>query len=194
MDQEFNRQQSQSSQTASAPMPPLSANKPTPKKPKAFAIAISCAVLVAVALSMLSIILVSTKADKAAQTDQLKSVDKRLKTLEDADSFASEQVDGKLDQAVFLSTGQTYFGKITDITKDTLILEDIYYLKTGTVDKSGNPTAGTDMSLVKLGSDLHAPQDRMVIERKNLSFWENLKSDGQVSKTIKSYKQQNPGQ
>jgi hypothetical protein len=33
-----------------------------------------------------------------------------------------------------------------------------------------------------------------VIERKNLSFWENLKSDGQVSKTIKSYKQQNPGQ
>jgi hypothetical protein len=192
MDQEFNRQPVASQPfTVPAPPPPV---KAVPQKRKAFAVAMGGGVLLAIVLSIVSIILVSTKADKAAQTDQLKSVDKRLKTLEDADSFASEQVDGKLDQAVFLSTGQTYFGKITDITKDTLILEDIYYLKTGTVDKAGNPTTGTDVSLVKLGSELHNPEDKMVIERKNVSFWENLKSDGQVSKAIKSYKQQNPGQ
>jgi hypothetical protein len=190
MDQEFNRQPV-ASQPFTVPAPPPT--KAAPQKRKAFAVAMGASVLLAIALSIVSIILVSTKADKAAQTDQLKSVDKRLKALEDADSFAADQVDGKLYQAVFLSTGQTYFGKITDITKDTLILEDIYYLKTGTVDKAGNPTTGTDVSLVKLGSELHNPEDKMVIERKNVSFWENLKSDGQVSKAIKSYKQQNPG-
>jgi len=33
----------------------------------------------------------------------------------------------------------------------------------------------------------------MYLERKNVQFWENLKSDGQVSKAIATYEKQNPG-
>jgi len=120
------------------------------------------------------------------------ALEKRVAALEAEDNFPKQQVDKKLYQAVFLTNQQTYFAKITNITKDTLKLEDIFYLKTGSVDRSGNPTPGTSVSLTKLGSELHGPEDTMIVERKNVLFWENLKADGQVSKAITEYKKQNP--
>ena len=42
--------------------------------------------------------------------------------------------------------------------------------------------------LQKLGSELHGPEDQMVINRDQVQFWENLKDDGQVVKAITTYK------
>lgn len=97
-------------------------------------------------------------------------------------------------QAVFLTNGQVYFGKITDQTVKTVRLQDIYYLTpTQTVQpKDKKEQAQPNFTLVKLGCELHGPQDLMIIERSQLSFWENLKDDGKVAEGIKQFKQQNP--
>jgi hypothetical protein len=162
------------------------------RKQKLLNVLLTLLVLLALALAAASIMMVHTKADKDAQAKELASVKTRLAKLEAADTLAEKQVDSKAYQAVFLDNGQAYFGKITTISKDTIILEDIFYLNTGTVDKAGNPTAGANVSLVKLGGELHKPEDKMVIERKNNAFWENIKSDGAVAKAIKEYKAQHP--
>jgi len=85
-------------------------------------------------------------------------------------------------QAVFLTSGQVYFGKIKEITTSNVILENIYYLKDG------------GSALVKLGCETHKPEDRMTIVRSNLQFWENLKTDDEqgVTSAIKEYEAANP--
>lgn len=103
-------------------------------------------------------------------------------------------VQGDKFQAVFLDNDQVYFGKIRDIESDTLILTDIYYLQKQSGEQqsvtqaSSDSTAQGNLSLVKLGDELHAPQDEMRINRDQVVFWENLKDDGKVAQAIKNYK------
>ncbi|MGH7233984.1 MAG: hypothetical protein ACREF7_00865, partial [Candidatus Saccharimonadales bacterium] len=40
---------------------------------------------------------------------------------------------------------------------------------------------------VKLGCELHAPYDQMVINMSQVTFWENLQSTGQVAKAVAQY-------
>ncbi len=180
-----------SSQTTSAPpTKPKPVDTYSSGKTAVFAV-IFIVALAALGLAAFGLVTTNKKVNKTEQAAQVESSQKRIAALEEADKYTEQQVDKERYQALFLSTGQVYFGKITAVTRDTMKLEDIYYLKTGTVDKAGNPTPGTDVSLVKLGKELHAPDDTMFIERKNLTFWENLKSDGQVAQAIVQYKKTN---
>ena len=93
-------------------------------------------------------------------------------------------------QAVFLTNGQVYFGKISDAGKDYVTLKDIYYLQVGPQQGSGTAATGTaqqSVSLVKLGQELHGPVDEMHISRAQILFYEDLKTDGKVVQAIKSY-------
>jgi hypothetical protein len=107
-------------------------------------------------------------------------------------------VDTAKQQAVFLTNGQVYFGKVSEVNKQYLTLNNIYYLNVNQQvqpnqkDTSGNNAANNSISLVKLGCELHGPADQMIINRDQVTFWENLKSDGQVSKAISQWVQQNP--
>ena len=84
-------------------------------------------------------------------------------------------------QAIFLTNDQIYFGHLKNINSDYLILSDVYYVK---IDQSG---AG---QLVKLGAgEPHGPQDKMIINQDQVLFWENLKFDSQVVKTIQNMQQ-----
>jgi hypothetical protein len=106
-------------------------------------------------------------------------------------------VDKNKEQAVFLSNGQVYFGKIKSVNKEYVSLQQIYYLN---VNQQVQPNQKTDtsdssnqsVSLVKLGCELHGPTDQMIINRDQVTFWENLKTDGQVTKAITQWLQQNP--
>lgn len=98
-------------------------------------------------------------------------------------------------QAVFLNGGQVYFGKIQAINNDYLTLDNIYYLKVS--GQSGADTNQTtenpqDVSLARLGCELHGPEDKMIISKSQVMFWENLKDDGQVTKAISEFVKQNP--
>lgn len=97
-------------------------------------------------------------------------------------------------QAVFLTNGQVYFGDISSINSDYLKLQNIYYLtQNTTTDSKGNATTNGNYTLVKLGcQQIHDPVDEMIIERSQVSFWENLDSKGKVVSSIKQFQQQNP--
>lgn len=106
----------------------------------------------------------------------------------------SKYVDDDLFQAVFLNNGQVYFGKITTLNNKYLELQNIYYLRVNQAvqPKSNSAAASNDVSLVKLGCELHGPSDQMIINSDQITFWENLKSDGQVAKAVASYVKANP--
>ncbi|MBU1034168.1 hypothetical protein KKD42_00015 [Patescibacteria group bacterium] len=92
--------------------------------------------------------------------------------------------------AVFLTNGQVYFGAISSEDEKILTLNGIYYLQS-----KGGPTEDSlitqsDVSLLKLGNELHGPEDWMEISKQNVLFIEKLKSDSKVGKAIENYKNQ----
>lgn len=98
-------------------------------------------------------------------------------------------------QAVFLNGGQVYFGRVRSLNEKFLRIQDIYYLRVNQTvqpNQDSNSAASNDVSLVKLGCELHGPQDEMLVNRDQVIFWENLKSDGQVAKAVAEYQKQNP--
>lgn len=105
----------------------------------------------------------------------------------------AKYVDSKNMQAVFLNGGQVYFGNINALNNDYVKLSNIYYLRVNQqVQPNGTTASNQDISLVKLGCELHGPQDSMIVNQSQVIFWENLKSDGQVAKAVADYVKQNP--
>lgn len=95
-------------------------------------------------------------------------------------------------QAIFLTNGQVYFGKLSGVNDSYIDLTDIYYLQVQqSVQPDANKTAteNPQVSLAKLGSELHGPEDQMKINRDQVLFWENLKDNGKVVEAIKKNQQ-----
>lgn len=94
-------------------------------------------------------------------------------------------------QAVFLSDGQIYFGKLSNVDQQYAVLEDIYYLQVQNNSQVQQAEAeqAPQIQLVKLGNEIHGPQDKMVINADQILFWENLKDEGQVADAIARYKE-----
>jgi hypothetical protein len=113
----------------------------------------------------------------------------------------SGTIDSGKYQAVFLVNGQVYFGKLSKVNKDYMKLTGVYYLQTTQPPTSTSPDGSTnpqqtnslqtpDIQLIKLGSEVHGPDDEMVISEKQILFFENLKKDGKVSASIDNYQKQ----
>lgn len=103
-------------------------------------------------------------------------------------------IDNKKYQAVFFTNGQVYFGKLAPLNETYLKLTDIFYLQSQSTDEDGsdNPqntaaNSQADVQLIKLGDEVHGPDDQMVISRDQVMFYENLKADGKVSQSIAKY-------
>jgi hypothetical protein len=95
------------------------------------------------------------------------------------------------DYAVFLVNGQVYFGSLVRETQQSLVMTDIYYLKSARpLVTQDDLEVQTDTSLVKLGNELHGPEDRMEINRAQVLFLEKLRPDGTVAKAISQYRSQ----
>jgi len=105
----------------------------------------------------------------------------------------SDWADFSKYQAVFLSNGQVYFGKVTDANNQTLVLEDIYYLRSAgnlqvsNADNTAAAQATDNFSLVKLGNEIHGPEDKMSINLSQVLFTEDLKNDSKVVEAIREY-------
>lgn len=92
-------------------------------------------------------------------------------------------------QAVFLTNNQVYFGKIASFDSKSVVLTDVFYIETPNQGQNTTSQANTNYTLRKLGvNELHAPEDKMVINREQVIFWENLKDSSQVVTRIKEYK------
>lgn len=105
-------------------------------------------------------------------------------------------VDKNKFQAVFMTNGQVYFGHLSSTEGEYVELSDIYYLQvqqdvqpsTGTNNQQGQQNANSQVSLTKLGSELHGPTDKMNISKDQVLFWEDLKDDSSVVKAINDHK------
>ena len=96
-------------------------------------------------------------------------------------------------QAVFLTNGQVYFGKLYKESSRYPVLQNVYYLQ---VTQAPQPiregeTQPQNINLVKLGGELHGPQDEMRIARSQILFIEDLKSDSRVMQAIEQFQSTN---
>lgn len=110
-------------------------------------------------------------------------------------SSTAATIDGSKYQAVFFTNGQVYFGKLAQVNASYFKLTDVFYIQasdsTAQSTDSENPqqasAQSTDIRLIKLGSEVHGPDDAMVISKDQILFFENLKKDGKVSDSILKY-------
>lgn len=108
---------------------------------------------------------------------------------------AGAAIDSSKYQAVFFTNGQVYFGKLQVANGGYMKLTDIYYLQSQQSDSekdSGNPqetsTGQNNVQLIKLGDEIHGPEDEMIISKDQMLFFENLKTDGKVTQSIQKFK------
>ncbi len=100
------------------------------------------------------------------------------------------QVSSTSYQAVFLTNNQVYFGRLSNANGQYPVLRDIYYLQVTQTLQPTDPKAPPqpNLNLVKLGNELHGPNDEMVINRDHILFYEDLKSSSAVVKAIDQFK------
>ncbi len=96
-------------------------------------------------------------------------------------------------QAVFLTDGQIYYGKLTVLNDRQYKLTNVFYILSQNENKTANADGDTaetqnNAQLIKMGNELHGPEDAMMINRDHVLFYENLKPDGKVTQTINQYK------
>lgn len=105
-------------------------------------------------------------------------------------------IDTSKYQAVLLSNGQWYFGKLHKAGDESYKLTNVFYLER----QNGTDAENTDQKqlsdttkpvLVKLGNEIHAPEDVMIIKDEQLIFYENIKDSGQVASLMKEYLDKN---
>ncbi|TAL14614.1 hypothetical protein EPN95_02320 [Patescibacteria group bacterium] len=105
-------------------------------------------------------------------------------------SATAATIDSSKYQAVFFTNGQVYFGKLQTLNSGYMKLTDIFYLQASSSSTNPQETTtqtATDVQLIKLGSEVHGPDDEMIINKDQVLFFENLKSDGKVSTSISKY-------
>jgi hypothetical protein len=120
--------------------------------------------------------------------------------------------------AVFLSNGQVYFGLLSNYNTENPKLSDIYYLQLAqspqaategqqatenaettegeassetegqVLEQPGDTGSDQGLTLIKLGEELHGPEDSMILNKEQVLFIEQLKDDGKVVKAIEDYK------
>lgn len=113
-------------------------------------------------------------------------------------SGSTLSIDNGKYQAVFFTNGQVYFGRLQALSSEYFKLTDIFYLQNQqtttqdpnnlqqTADKQNQDQS--KVQLIKLGDEIHGPEDAMVISKDQVLFYENLKSDGKVAQSIAQYK------
>ncbi|MFA5995476.1 MAG: hypothetical protein WCW27_04165 [Patescibacteria group bacterium] len=114
-------------------------------------------------------------------------------------------------QAVTLTNGQTFFGRLSKYGINTYVLTDVYYLQqtdtqaaatnvntnvaadnTETADNSNdnlnsndNNVTASGLSLKRLVDDVHKPYNYIVINRDQISFWQSLNPASPIIEAIK---------
>jgi hypothetical protein len=111
-------------------------------------------------------------------------------------SSSTSVVDATKYQAVFVTNGQVYFGKVSGENNQYVNLSDVYYLvlkqplqnqKTEGEEQQPQEQVKPGYSLIKLGKEMHGPTS-MSISKEQILFIENLADDSKVVSTIKNQK------
>ncbi|MDD2646843.1 MAG: hypothetical protein PHV78_02725 [Patescibacteria group bacterium] len=83
-------------------------------------------------------------------------------------------------KAVFLTSGQAYFGKVVSETKKTIVLREAHYLQAANENEGYN--------LMAVGSEIYGPTNEVRINKDQVAFIETLSSTSEVAKKIQGGK------
>lgn len=92
---------------------------------------------------------------------------------------AAEVIERDLYQAVFLTNGSTYFGRLQQQGDEWFVLTDVFYLS---VSEDSAP------QIIKRGSEPQGPREPMIIPQAQVLFIENLRDDSEIVAAIKRFK------
>jgi hypothetical protein len=92
---------------------------------------------------------------------------------------AAEVIDRSVYQAVFLTNGSTYFGKLQPQGEDWFLLSDVYYL---------SPAEQSSTRLLKRGSEPQGPKEPMIIPKSQILFIENMREDSEIVTAIRQFR------
>ena len=89
-------------------------------------------------------------------------------------------------QAVFLTNKQVFFGKLTTVTKEVMILKNVYYFPLAEGDEKNiiKKDNKKELFLLKLKDEVHSPEDEITINREHVLFVENLSNNSEVAKAL----------
>ena len=91
---------------------------------------------------------------------------------------------------VFLTNGQAYFGHYYDGPGDYARLREVYYvLATQLQSQDPKNPPQTQLSLQKLGGEIHGPTQEMRVAKQQILFLEDLRADSPVVSSIRALKQ-----
>lgn len=83
-------------------------------------------------------------------------------------------------QAVFLTNGQVFFGRLTVLSGDYYYLHHVYYLSSSTGTKG---TQGA-LTLQRLTNDVHGPEDLVALNHAQVLYVENLRPNGRAAQIL----------
>lgn len=96
-------------------------------------------------------------------------------------------IDTSRYQAVFLSNGQIYFGKMAAFNDESFKISKVYYPEAQTTEGESTQKSTAPQSNIKLipiVDGVHGPEDEMIISKSQILYYENLKADSQVAQLI----------
>ncbi len=89
--------------------------------------------------------------------------------------------------AVKLINNETYYGQITDVAADPVVISNVYY-DYDQLGKDANAKTDTNnLRLVKRGKEAYGPEGTMDIVRSQVVYMEPLSQDSKVLKAILDY-------
>lgn len=99
-------------------------------------------------------------------------------------------IDAGKYQAVSISDGQIYFGKLSAVNDEYVKLSGAYYLQaqpteSEDADSKQQPATQGDVKLIKLENKIYGPENEIVIAKSQIISYENLQPEGQVAKWLK---------
>lgn len=91
-------------------------------------------------------------------------------------------------QVVFLTSGQAYFGNITEITDEYVRMENPFSVKVQ--QKQANEegqSIGSEIKLLSIEDEFYQPEGYMLIEKSGILFIEELNNSSQIIEIIENY-------
>ena len=113
-----------------------------------------------------------------------------IASLSASPSGASASFNKDSYYAVFLNNKEAFVGHITDLNGTAINMSNLYYLTFDPPkDAAGNPVANANPNdykpaLKKLGQEVWGPKDAVQINRQNMEYYTELRTDSPIVKAI----------
>ncbi|MBI2410282.1 MAG: hypothetical protein HYV32_00095 [Candidatus Kerfeldbacteria bacterium] len=105
----------------------------------------------------------------------------------------NESIDTSTYQIVTLDSGRSYFGKLSGLDEEYILLANAFFLKANEpqLDENGEaiePEEGDlPFTLQRIGNQVYEPTDDVYLKSEHVLSWQNLNKDSSVVTAINEY-------